>query len=369
MRTKMTVGMKSARTLSFTIGACALVVGCSLFVGLDGLQSSNPTEDAGTISDAALDAITKDATSDARVVGPDGSTTLLSCATGGGGTCPDGDCCQSPLVPGGTFNRDNNGSFPATISDFKLDRFKVTVGRFRTFINANGPATIDNPPAAGVGAHPKIASSGWDSSWNPFLHANETALISAVKCDPNATWTDAVGANESLPINCITWYEAFAFCAWDGGRLATEAEWNYAAAGGSEQRFWPWSSPPSSTTIDHTYAAYECGVDGGATYNTCPLSAVPPVGNFSPKGDGKWGHADLTGSIIEWELDWGIPNALPAACNDCANLTNLADAADRSDRPLGDIAYPSLGQETSKRNSDPPIVGTFAFGIRCARDL
>ncbi|AUX45468.1 uncharacterized protein SOCE26_069590 [Sorangium cellulosum] len=37
-----------------------------------------------------------------------------------------------------------------------------------------------------------------------------------------------------MPINRLDWYMALAFCAWNGGRLATEAEWNYAASGGSE---------------------------------------------------------------------------------------------------------------------------------------
>jgi formylglycine-generating enzyme required for sulfatase activity len=357
--------MKTARTLSFTIGVAAWVVGCSLFVGLDGLQSGDAAGDAAS-ADAANDGSRADgATSDASA---DDASTPPSCASGGGGTCAGGDCCQSLIVPGGTFNRDNSASFPATVSDFKLDRFKVTVGRFRAFVNANGPATTDNPPAAGVGAHPTIPNSGWDPAWNAKLHANETALISALKCDPNATWTDTVGPNESLPISCINWYLAFAFCAWDGGRLATEAEWNYAAAGGSEQRYWPWSSPPSSQVIDHSYADYECGHDGGATYDTCPLSAVTRPGNFSPKGDGKWGHADLVGSFLEWELDWGYPNAFPLPCSDCATLADVADAGVRSDRPLGGIAYPYGSQTTFNRNSDPPANGGYPFGIRCARN-
>jgi formylglycine-generating enzyme len=207
-------------------------------------------------------------------------------------------CCSSPPVTGGTFNRSNDPTYPATVSDFRLDRFEITVGRFRKFV----AAYPGSKPAAGGGAHPLLADSGWQSAWDAQLPAGQAALIANVKCGPNQTWTDAPGANETKPMNCINWYETFAFCVWDGGRLPTEAEWNYAAAGGSEQRNYPWGTP-----IDCTYANYmDCG------------GAALPVGSKSPKGDGKWGHADLAGNVWEWNLDWY--DTYPNPCNNCANL-------------------------------------------------
>ena len=84
------------------------------------------------------------------------------------------DCCKSLPVPGGTFNRGYDGilykeaNHPATVSDFYLDKYEITVGRFRAFVNA-GLGTQKTPPAAGSGAHPKIAGSGWSSRWNARL--------------------------------------------------------------------------------------------------------------------------------------------------------------------------------------------------------
>ena len=85
-----------------------------------------------------------------------------SCKSGGpgaGNNCGASgtdDCCASPLVPGGTFNRDNDPNYPATVSDFRLDKYEITVGRFRAFVNA-GMGTQANPPAAGSDANPNVA--------------------------------------------------------------------------------------------------------------------------------------------------------------------------------------------------------------------
>jgi formylglycine-generating enzyme len=89
-------------------------------------------------------------------------------------TCgPDGDhdCCSAALIPGGTFYRGYDGSAaymskaaPATVSDFPLDTYEVTVGRFRPFVAAYRRDMI----AQGTGANPNNPSeSGWDAvNWN-----------------------------------------------------------------------------------------------------------------------------------------------------------------------------------------------------------
>jgi len=278
------------------------------------------------------------------------------------------DCCASPTVVGGTYNRsydgilDTDNSNPATVSTFALDRFEVTVGRFRAFVNA-GMGTQASPPSEGAGAHPLITGSGWDAGWNSSLQATTGALQTTLKCNSNyQIWTDTAGSNETLPINCVDWYQAFAFCAWDGGRLPTEAEWNYAAAGGSEHRYYPWSDPfPSgSTTIDGTYVVYDCIGDGSAS-GQCALTDILTVGS-RPLGDSRWGQADLGGSMYEWNLDWSS-ESYPMPCDNCANLISASSRVNRGGGWGGDAGF----LRAAFRSSSFPDYLSSTVGIRCAR--
>ena len=197
----------------------------------------------------------------------------------------------------------------AAVSSFALDKYEVTVGRFRAFVEA-GAGTQVAPPAAGDGAHPEIVGSGWDSEWNSQLQDSTDHLLLSAKCGGDyPTWTDTPGANEQCPMNCMNWYEAFAFCIWDGARLPTEAEWEYAAVGGDENRLYPWGDDVTEPLP--------------ANYYETDRTSFVAVGSY-PDGNGRWGHADLAGSMLEWVLDWDDVDwytKTQSGCSDCANLT------------------------------------------------
>ncbi|MFH0899030.1 MAG: SUMF1/EgtB/PvdO family nonheme iron enzyme [Pseudomonadota bacterium] len=275
----------------------------------------------------------------------------LSSTCGPAGT---GSCCETLPVSGGTFNRSNDPAYPATVSDFVLDRYEITVGRFRKLVEA-GMGTQASPPAANAGAHPLIAGSGWDSAWNVSLPVDTASLKAAIGCDSTyQTWTDSAGANESLPMNCLSWFDVFAFCSWDGGRLPTEAEWNFAAAGGSEQRTYAWGNE----TPDDTHAVFDCMGDGDPS---CAFVDIQVVGSRSPKGDGKWGHSDLTGSMWEWASDWY--DSYPIPCVDCENLVPTAHRSKRG----GGMDDSAIFLAMSVRIGILPDRRSVVGGGRCAR--
>jgi formylglycine-generating enzyme required for sulfatase activity len=190
--------------------------------------------------------------------------------------------------------------------------------------------------------------------------------MAALSCDPAlATWTDSPGANETRPMNCVTWYEAFAFCAWDGARLATEAEWNYAASGGSEQRVYPWSSPPSSTFASWSDASYyvdgtqQCMGDGVAG---CTIADLIAVGT-KPLGMSRWGAHELAGNVWEWVLDvYSNPYSI-VSCTDCATLSGSSNRVIRGGSFFGSPAT----IPASNRSISQPDQRLFSVGIRCVR--
>jgi formylglycine-generating enzyme len=309
-----------------------------------------------------------------------------SCAPGGPGMTDCGtnteSCCASLEVTGGVYFRsyDNSGSGPthesdpATVSGLRIDKYVVTVGRFRQFVKVWRADACYATPRAGSGKHthlnggkglansesPGSYELGWSASADLFI-APTDANLGCWEGDDFASWTSSPGSDETRPINCVNWYEAYAFCIWDGGFLPSEAEWEYAAAGGDKQREYPWGSTEPGS--DSTYAIYGCYYDTAKTACGCSAATarnIAPVG-AAPRGVGYWGHLDLAGEILEWTLDTMAPYA---QCSDCAYLTTKY--APRVERG-GYFGGSTSDMLPTRRGDTTPTDRYGSIGFRCAR--
>jgi formylglycine-generating enzyme required for sulfatase activity len=303
-----------------------------------------------------------------------------------------------------TYDSDADGgasllSDPATVSSYYLDKYLVTVGRFRQFVNAwndgagylppagsgkhvhlnGGNGLVDVGAPAGAGT---VYEPGWVASDDGNIAPTNTNLAS---CSPYSTWTSSAASQENLPINCVSWYEAYAFCIWDGGFLPSEAEWEYAAAGGSQQREFPWGSTPAGSAVGYQYAIYGSGDPDGDGWTGCsntPGGSCTPSGNFTDiapvgtaaLGAGLWGHLDMAGDVFEWTLDFY--NGYVTPCSDCAVLTPQVGPAQKGGGGAGDDRIVRGGDfGLSLQFSLPPLRfysgGRSVFmgdtGFRCAR--
>jgi sulfatase modifying factor 1 len=288
--------------------------------------------------------------------------------------------CESYLVPGGTFLRGNDplhedAGAPATITTFRLDAFEVDLARFRPFVTAVILGT--GLPSPGYGIHNNVAGdrglngggdagvyeTGWDPAWSSMFPMEEQQWDDNLSCGylANVWVANAVSDifNELRPINCVTWYEAYAFCIWDGGFLPSEAEWNYAAAGGAAQRLYPWGSTDPDTKSQ--YAVYGCLYPQPTAFNEVTADNISNVDQL-PMGVGAFGQWALAGNMAEWTLDFYNPT-YPTPCSDCAELTPSGQRVFRGGS--FDRAEPLL--ETSSRVPSDPMLRSQDVGFRCAR--
>ena len=283
---------------------------------------------------------------------------------GGPDAASGSSCCEAFDVPGGTVtvpydgpNTDGQG-VRRSVSPFVLERFEVTVSRFRQFVAAYDQLNL----ADGDGAHPDVPGSGWNESWkqDPVAVAPNAVSLRNYLAGCGVS-LDVEG--ETLPIRCVNWYEAFAFCVWDGGRLPTETEWAFAAMGGDEARPYPWSTSVADDSINSARAVY-----------TAPpelLTSPEPVG-LRPRGAGIFGQEDLAGNVAEWVADmffYDLQNdtcasAGMAAPRDCIELRPSVSRVQRG----GSYKNVSDDLKNSRRLDSPPRTRYSDYGFRCARD-
>jgi hypothetical protein len=193
--------------------------------GPDPQSATGGTANAPLASDSFLNApedLTEDPPDPEPVPEPTAFPESPSCEGTAEDACQDESCCKREGVATAEVMQ-VAANISVSLSPFLMDKFEVTVGRFRNFSNAYNDWREAGNPASGAGAHPETEGSGWnrDPAWESDLAGGAAVLKLNLACNANQqTWTDEPGNNELRPINCVSWYEAFAFCIWDEGRLS-----------------------------------------------------------------------------------------------------------------------------------------------------
>jgi iron(II)-dependent oxidoreductase len=173
-------------------------------------------------------------------------------------------------------------SHQVTLSRYFIGKYEVTNAQYRAFLAATSdPAG----PTQHVGHHP---SEGTNKNHTPYYAMDSSSYIQYSSGDTN-------------PVIWIDWYDCYAYCAWAGLRMPTEAQWECSARG-RDGRTYPWGND-----LPEAGGVYRC--NGYWTADGYQYTA--PVGTFgtaatSPRADGTspFGALDMSGNVWEWVADW-----------------------------------------------------------------
>lgn len=180
-----------------------------------------------------------------------------------------------------------------------------------------------------------------------------TRCVRAGRCTeprPDALYgAYGLAGRDELAVNHVDWSQANTYCAWVGGRLPTEAEWEYAARGPDGRRY-PWGDEDPVGVPRDPNARVSATVPRG------------PVGS-SPWGRSWIGAEDLAGSLWEWVGDWYAPYVGGAV----QDPSGPRSGSNRVLRGGGWSMDQRRWMRAAGRMSNTPTFQADYVGFRCAR--
>lgn len=279
-------------------------------------------------------------------------------------------------VPAGTFMMGSDTSTPGTLQDgegparkvtlpeFEIQKYEVSNGDFADFVRDTGYVTE--------------AETFGDSFVLDMLLSREVSseITQAVKDAPwwlpvkEAFWLQPEGRGTNLegredhPVIHVSWNDAVAYCKWNGGgRLPTEAEWEYAARAGLKDRLFPWGNNPNPKgehymNIWHGKFPEENTVDDGYI-STAPVDSYPP---------NRFGLHNTVGNVWEWVSDWWQVRHSNVPSTNPQGPPSGTDKVKKGGSYMCHKDY-CYRYRCSARSMNTPDSSASNMGIRCARTV
>jgi sulfatase modifying factor 1 len=286
-------------------------------------------------------------------------------------------------LPGGAFRMGSTSFYPeeapihtATVGPFAVERHPVTNAQYGEFVAATGYVTIaERPidPAQYPGANPDDLVPGalvfrptagpvdlrdWRQWWHWI---------------PGACWRHPSGPGSDVadkadhPVVAIAYPDAVAYAHWAGRRLPTEAEWEYAARGGTTSTYaWGEEEKPAGQLMANTW-------QGSFPYRNLGAlgwTGTSPVGTFPPN---RFGLLDMIGNVWEWTAtEFSAHHRLDQRPKACCTPPGLADPTVNQTLKGGShLCAPEYCHRyrPAARSPQSQDTATSHIGFRCVADI
>lgn len=264
------------------------------------------------------------------------------------------------------FPQDGEGPVRTiALTPFYMDRYPVTNEQFCEFVRATGYKT-------------EAERFGWSFVFKNHIPPQDYGRLVSETAPGIPWWCKIKGADyrhpegpdsdaslrRIFPVVHVSWSDAIEYCRWAGKRLPTEAEWEYAARGGLEQKKYPWGDDltPGGRHLCNIWQGlfpdYDTAEDG--------FSAPAPVDAYPPNG---YNLYTITGNTWEWCSDWFDPGYhVTATHTDPVGPDTGSRKVMKGGSYLCHRSYCNR-YRVAARTSNTPDSATTNIGFRCVRDV